>query len=121
MSEKKQDLAGLPTSVALVRHDRPSRYKRTRALVIGLCLGALGTGAFVLRTIAPTLAVPELSVQVTSTLCPQVKPITPLKHSSIWKSLLEKSATDEYKAHAIELLSGAVRIRYLCCSSLVLS
>ncbi|KAF9646522.1 carboxypeptidase S, partial [Thelephora ganbajun] len=44
--------------------------------------------------------------------CPQAKPITPTEHSAIWESLLEKSTTDgEYRARAIEWLSGAVRVR----------
>jgi len=121
MSEKKPDFAGLPTSVELAKFDQPPRCKRTKALVIGLCLGALGTGGFVLRNIAPTPATPGLSVQVANALCPQAKPITPIKHSAIWDDLMGKSATDEHKARAIEWLSGAVRVQYVLRSSLVLN
>jgi hypothetical protein len=121
MSEKKEDFAGLPTSVELTRLDRSPRCKRTKALVVGLCLGVLGAGGFVLRTIAPKLAAPELSVQTATALCPQAKPITPVKHSAIWDRLTERSATDEHKARAIEWLSGAVRVRYVQRSSLALS
>jgi len=110
MSEKKQILIGLPTSVELVR---PSRYKRTKVLVVGLCLGALGAGGFILRTIGPTLAAPKSLVQVATAKCPQTKPVTPIKHSAIWESIVEKSATDEHRARTIEWLSGAVRIRYV--------
>jgi len=120
MSEKKRDFSRLPTSVEQgVRHDRSPRYQRTRTLVVGLCLCALGMGSFVLRTVTPELAAPELSVNVREGLCPQVKPMTPVKHSAIWDKLVEKSATEEYKARAIEWLSGAVRIRYVLRSSLL--
>jgi len=107
---KKQDFAGLPTSVEAVRLERPSRSKRTKALVIGLCLGVLGTGGFVLQTGAPAFAVSKPSA---TALCPQPKPIAPIKHSAIWEGLVEKSTTAEYKTRAIEWLSGAVRIQYV--------
>jgi len=115
---EKRDFAGLPMGVEHVRLDRPPRYKRKMVIVIGLCLGA---GAFISRTISPTFAALELSAQVANTLCPQAKPITPIKHSAIWDSLVGKSATDEPKARAIEWLSGAVRVPYVLCSSLALN
>ena len=121
MPEKKQNLAGLPTTVQVSKLDRPCGRKRTKALVIGLCLGALAVGGFVLRTAAPSFALLEPSVEAASALCPQVKPITPIKHSAIWESLVEKSATDEHKTRVIERLSGAVRIRYVSWSSSVLN
>jgi len=113
MSDKKQDFAGLPTSVEHVKLDSPSR--RTKALAIGLCLGLVGTGGFVLRSIAPGFAA---SKPHPTALCPQVKPITPTKHSAIWESFVEKSTTDDYKTRAIEWLGGAVRIPYACFLSL---
>jgi len=121
MSEKKQYFTGLPTSAELAGLDRPPRCKRTKALAIGLCLGVLGTGGFLSRTNSPTLPALELSAQVANTLCPQAKPITPIKHSAIWDSLVGKSATDEHEARAIEWLSGAVRVPYVLCSSLALN
>ena len=113
MSDKKQDFSGLPTSAKHVELGSPSGYKRTRALAIGLCLGLLGTGGFVLRTVAPKFAVSK-SHHDPAALCPQVKPITPTKHSAIWESFTEKTTTDEYKTRAIEWLCGAVRIPYVC-------
>jgi len=121
MSEKKQDFVGLPTNVELIGSDRSQRCKRTRGLVVGLCLGALGMGGFVLRTIAPKFAAPEPSVYVGNALCPQAKPMTPIKHSAIWDTLVGKPATEEYKTRAIEWLSGAVRVRFVLSSSLVLN
>ena len=121
MSEKKQNFTGLPTTVQVSNLDRPRGRKRAKALMFGLCLSALAAGGFVLRTAAPSFIVLEPSVQATSALCPQVKPITPIKHSAIWESLIEKSATDEHKARTIEWLSGAVRIRYALWSSLALN
>ena len=122
MSEKKPDLSGLPTSLEQgLRHDRSPRCKRMRTLLVGLCLCALGMGGFVLRTVAPELAAPELSANVRDRLCPQAKPMTPAKHSAIWDKLVEKSATEEYKARAIEWLSGAVRVRYVLYPSLALN
>ena len=121
MSEKKQNFTSLPTTVQVSNLDRPRGRKRAKALVFGLCLSALAAGGFVLRTATPTFTVLEPSVQAASTLCPQVKPITPIKHSAIWESLIEKSATDTHKARVIEWLSGAVRIRYVLCSSLALN
>ena len=118
MPEKKQNLAGLPTTIEVSKLDRPCGHKRTKALVIGLCLGVLAAAGFVLRTATPTFTVLEPSVQAASALCPQAKPITPTKHSAIWESLIEKSATDEHKTRAIEWLSGAVRNRYVLWSSL---
>ena len=108
MSEKKQDFAGLPSSVELIRHHPPFSHKRTKVLVIGLCLGALGVGGFFFRT----LAFRDPSVHVSNQLCPQAKPVAPVKHSAIWDTLVKRSASDQYKEHAIEWLSGAVRIRY---------
>ena len=116
MSEKEQGFAGLPTAVEFARLNRSPRCKRTKALVVGLCLGALGMGGFVLQTIAPKFATTEPSVQVENALCPQAKPMTPIKHSEIWNTLVEKSTTDEHKAQAIEWLSGAVRIPCVCSS-----
>jgi len=113
MSDKKQDFTGLPTSVKHVELGSPSRCKRTKALAIGLCLGLLGTGGFVLRTIAPKFAVSKPHHDPAA-LCPQVKPITPTKHSAIWESFVEKTTTDEYKTRAIEWLGGAVRVPYVC-------
>ena len=107
MSEKKQDFTGLPSSVELIGHHPPFSHKRTKVLVIGLCLGALGVGGFVFQT----LAVHDPSVHVSNQLCPQVKPVTPVKHSAIWDILVKRSASDKYKEHTIEWLSGAVRIR----------
>ena len=121
MSEKIRDLSGLPTSVGkVVRQDRSPRCKRARTLVAGLCFAALGIGGFVLQTTTPKIAAPELSVNIGDGLCPQAKPVTPVKHSAIWEGLVENSTTEEYKAHAIEWLSGAVRVRYVSRSSLVL-
>ena len=114
MSEKKQH-SGLPSSVQLARPHPPFSYKRTKALVIGLCLSALGGGAFVLRT----LVVQESPGHVANRLCPQAKPITPVKHSAIWDTLVKRSTSDEYKEHAIEWLSGAVRVRYASYPSIV--
>jgi len=111
MSDKKQDFSDLPTSVEPVKLGSPSRSKRTKALAIGLCLGLLGTGGFALRSIAPKFAV---SKPHPTALCPQVKPITPTKHSAIWESFVERSTTDEYKTRAIEWLGGAVRVPYVC-------
>ena len=108
MSDKKQDFSDLPMSVEL---GSPSRSKRTKALAIGLCLGLLGTGGFVLQSIAPGFAV---SKPHPTALCPQVNPIIPTKHSAIWKSFVERTTTDEYKAHAIEWLGGAVRVPCVC-------
>jgi hypothetical protein len=105
MSEKKRDFVGLPTSVELVRLGWPSRCKRTKTFIIGLCYGALGAGGYVLQMIAPKLAAPALPVQAATALCPQAKPITPVKH----------------KARTIEWLSGAVGVSYVLCSSLGLS
>ena len=114
MSEKNQDLAGPPASIEFAVPYRPSKSKRTRAFIIGLCLGALGTGGFVLRTIAPTFGFPNPFAEVaTERLCPQAKVVTPRKYSEIWENLLEKSATDEYQTRVIEWLSGAVRIPYV--------
>jgi hypothetical protein len=121
MSEKKQGFAGLPTSVELVSLNRPSGCKRTKTLIIGLCLGALGAGGFALRMVASKLAVPVLPVQVATALCPQAKPVAPVKHSAIWDRLTERSATDEHKEHAIKWLVGAVRIQYVLSSFLALS
>lgn len=122
MSEKKPDFSGLPTSVEQrFGHHQSPRCKRMRTLVVGLCLCALGIGGFVLRTVTPELPAPELSTNVGGGLCPQVKPMTPAKHSAIWDELVEKSATEEYKARAIEWLSGAVGIRCVLCSSLALN
>ena len=112
MSEKKQGLAGLPTTVKPVGPARSHRCKRTKALVVGLCLGALGMGGFVLRTVLPKLATPEPPAQVGQALCPQVKPMIPIKNLAIWDRLVEESTTDEHKARVIEWLSGAVRVRY---------
>ena len=111
MSDKKQDFAGLPTSVEPVKLGSPSRSKRIKALVVGLCLGLLGTGGFVLQSIAPGFAV---SKPHPTALCPQVNPIAPAKHPAIWESLVERSTTDEYKTRAIEWLGGAVRVPYAC-------
>ena len=111
MSDKKQDFSDLPTGVEPVKLGSPSRSKRTKALAIGLCLGLLGTGGFVLRSIAPGFAA---SKPHPTTLCPQVKPITPTKRSAIWESFVERSTTDEYKTRAIEWLGGAVRVPYVC-------
>ena len=119
MSEKNQDFAGLPANIELAVPHRPSKPKRTRVFIIGLCLGALGAGGFVLRTIAPTVGFPNPFAEVgTARLCPQAKAVTPIKHSGIWESLLEKSATDEYQARVIEWLGGAVRIPYVHRSSM---
>jgi len=116
MSEKKRDFSHFPTSVEQgLGRDRSPRYKRMRALVVGLCLSALGVGGFVLQTVVPEFTAPELSVNVRDGLCPQVKPMTPTKHSEIWDKLVEKSTTEEYKTRAIEWLSGAVRIRCVLC------
>ena len=111
MSDKKQYFAGLPTSVKL---GSPSRCKRTKVLAIGLCLGLLGTGGYVGRTIAPGFSV---SKPHPTALCPQVNPITPTKHSAIWESFVERTTTDEYKTRAIEWLGRAVRIPYVYCPS----
>jgi len=116
-SDKKQNFAGLPTSVEPVQLGSPSRSKRTKALAIGLCLGLLGTGGFVLRSIAPKFAGSEPHHDPAA-LCPQVKPITPTKHSAIWESFVEKTTTDEYKTRAVEWLGGAVRVPYACYPSL---
>ena len=122
MSDKKQDFAGLPTAVEPTGPNRSPRCKCTKAVVVGLCLGVLGMGGFILRTIVPKLATLEPPAQVENALCPQAKPMTPIKHSEIWNTLAEKSTTNEHKARAIEWLSGAVRIPYVCSStSLVLS
>ena len=51
MSEK-QDFASLPSSVELIRHHPPFSHKRTKILVIELCLGALGVGGFVFQALA---------------------------------------------------------------------
>ena len=107
---KKQDFAGLPTSAEVVGLNKPSRSKRAKAFVIGLCLGVLGTGGFVLQTGTPTFAVSKPSA---TALCPQSKPIVPIKHSAIWEGLVKESTTDEYKTRAIEWLSGAVRVQYV--------
>lgn len=115
MSEK-QDSAGLPSSFKPIRSHPPFNYKHTKALVIGLCLGALGVGGFFLRI----FDVQEASVQVANELCPQVKPIIPVEHVAIWDALVNRSASDEYKVRTIERLSGAVRIRYALCPSLAL-
>lgn len=117
MSEKKQDFTGLPTAVELVGPNRSPRCKRTKTFAIGLCLGVLGMGGFVLRTIIPKLATPESFVRAENALCPQAKPMTPVKHSAIWDGLMERSTTDGHKARAIEWLSGAVRVRYVPCLS----
>lgn len=111
MSGKKSDLAVLPSSVKLTKFNRPPANKRAKTLVIGLCLGALGAGGFILRTILPTLPFTESPVRVANGVCPQAKPITPVKHSAIWESLVERSTSDEFKERAIEWLGGAVRIR----------
>lgn len=108
MPEKKLDRAGLPTSVGLVGPRPLFSYNRTRALVIGLCIGALGLGSFVLQT----LVVQELPAHVANGLCPQAKPVAPIKNSAIWDALAKRSTSDEYKERAIEWLSGAVRIPY---------
>jgi len=111
MSDKKQDFTGLPTSVEPIKLGSPSRSKRIKALVVGLCLGLLGTGGFVLQSIAPGFAV---SKPHPTALCPQVNPIAPAKHPAIWESLVERFTTDEYKTRAIEWLGGAVRVPYGC-------
>ena len=119
MFEKNQDFADLPANIELAVPHRLSKSKRTTAFTIGLYLGALGAGAFVLRTIVPTLGFPNPFAEVaTATLCPQAKAVTPIKHSGIWESLLEKSATDEYQTRVIEWLGGAVRIPYVYHSSM---
>ena len=120
MSEKKQKFSGLPSTVDPIELDRPPGRKRVTTLVIGLCLGALGAGGFVLRSILPTSPAPESYVQVASELCPQAKSTTPVKHSAIWNTLVERSASEEFKERAVEWLGGAVRIRYVLDSSLML-
>ena len=52
------------------------------------------------QMIAPKLAAPALPIQAATALCPQAKPIAPVKH----------------KARAIEWLSGAVGVPYVCSS-----
>ena len=115
MSGEKWDSVGLPSGFELVRPHPPFSYKHTKALIFGLCLGALAAGVFFLQT----LTVQESSAQVVNELCPQVKPIIPVEHFAIWDSLVERGASDEYKKRTIERLSGAVRIRYASCLSLV--
>jgi len=117
MSDKKQNLAGLPTSTEPVKLGSPSRCNRTKALAIGLCLGLLGAGGFVPPAIATKLAVSKPHHDPAAP-CPQVEPIIPTKHSAIWESFLENSTTDEYKTRAIEWLGGAVRVPYVCCLTL---
>ena len=114
MSEKgwnfadQQAVVRLPSSTELVATHPPVGYKRTKAFIIGLCLGVLGMGGFVLRA----LAFGKSPVLVADGLCPQAKPITPVKHSAIWDTLVKRPASDEQKKRTIEWLSGAVRIRY---------
>ena len=115
MSDKKQDFTGLPTSVEPIKLGSPSRSKRTKALAIGLCLGLLVTGGLANpgEMDGKTVSKPHPTA-----LCPQVKPIAPTKHSAIWESFVERTATDEYKTRAIEWLGGAVRVPYVCYPSL---
>jgi len=120
MSDKEQYFSGLSTSVEPVKLGSPSRCKRTKALAVGFCLGLLVIGGFVLRSIAPGFAVSKPHHDP-GVLCPQVKPITPTKHSAIWESFVERTATDEYKTRAIEWLGGAVRIPYACFLGLFLA
>ena len=112
MSEKGFASLARPPSVELSKFNR-RHYIRTKSLVIGLSLGALGAGSLVLRTAFPALLAPWSSAQVANGLCPQAKPITPVKHSAVWDSLVEMSASDKYKERTVEWLSGAVKIRYV--------
>ena len=107
MSEKKRD----PSSLELAKPHPPPIYRRTKALAIGICLGVLGVGGF----FSKTFAVQESPIQVAHRLCPQVKPITPVKHSAIWDALVERSASDEHKERTIQWLSEAVQIRCVSC------
>ena len=63
---EKQDFTGLPSSVELIRYHPPFSHKRTKVLVIGLCLSALEVGGFVFQI----LAVRDPSVHVSNQLCP---------------------------------------------------
>ncbi|KAF9786336.1 carboxypeptidase S [Thelephora terrestris] len=108
MSEKQKGLLSMFDPVKL---DRPPSRKRVKTLVIGLCLGAVGAAGFALRSIIPTFAVQESSVHVANELCPQARSMTPVKHSAIWNTLVERSASEEFKERAVEWLSGAVKIR----------
>ena len=118
--DPEQDSVILPSGVDLANLDRPSRYKRVKALVVGLFLGVLGVGGLALHTIIPTLAFSNPPAQVTNSLCPQAKPITPVKHSAVWNTLVDGSASDNHRDRAIEWLSGAVRVKYVFHPSCVL-
>ncbi|HEX3641492.1 MAG TPA: hypothetical protein VHV10_09395 [Ktedonobacteraceae bacterium] len=120
MSKKTRHLSGLPATVNLVRPNHLPSHKRVKTLVIGLWLGALGAGCFILWTIIPTLAAPGLSVQLANQQCPQVKLMTPVQHFGMWNALVERSTFDKFREHAVEWLSGAVRVRFVLHSSLVL-
>ena len=62
----------------------------------------LGTGIFVLWTIAPTLGFPNPFTDATTARpYSQAKAATATEGSEIWESLLENSATDEYQARVI--------------------
>ena len=98
---------------------RPSKPKRAGAFIIGLYLGVLGTGGFVLWTIAPTLGLPNPSADAApARLCPQAKVATSTEDSEIWESLLENSATDEHQTRVVGWLGEAVKIPYVYCSSI---
>ena len=98
MSEKQQDFAGLLASIEFAVRYRPSKPKRTRAFVIGLRFGALGTGGLVLRTIAPTFGFLNPFAEVAmAKLCPQAKVVTPTQYSEILKSLLKNQRTTNTK------------------------
>ena len=113
-SEKMRDFkAHLPSSADHTRFDQSARRRRVKTLLFGLCLVVLGAGTFVLRTAVPTLVALRPSVEAMNGLCPQAKPIKPIKHSAIWDTLVDRSASEEYREHAIDLLSEAVKIRYV--------
>ncbi|KAF9786338.1 carboxypeptidase S [Thelephora terrestris] len=111
MSEKRKSLSGLPLMLDPAKLDRSPSRKRVKPLVIGLCLGALGEAGFALRFIIPTSTAQESSVHVANERCPQARSMTPVKHSAIWNTLVERSASEEFKERAVEWLSGAVKIR----------
>lgn len=47
-------------------------------------------------------------------LCPQSDILIPSKHADIWNQLVNnKFTTDEFKKKAVDLLSGAVQVKYV--------